>query len=337
MARLARRLLDLDSADRLQPQEAEALSLQALTLAPQEPEVWWSRAAVLMREGKLPDAREALQRASIHPPANPEYWLVDGLVLEGGSDFEPAEQAFSKVIELSQTETNWSWLPLQQALQHRANLRQRQNRTAEALRDSLRARGIPLRASATKRKLVDLSAYYNAALGQDWHGGPPGNNLSSLPCGVQRFNGIDFDVRGLIQLRSEPPARIDYPERVIGIKVDQRCTRMHFLQAAVSAASSAKGEEIGRYIVHYANGRQESILLLIGENVADWWNLDAPAPRVAAMAWTGANDASDQVGRGIQLFKSTWDNPAPDDTVTSIDFLSAGKPAAPFLVALTLE
>lgn len=56
------------------------------------------------------------------------------------------------------------------------------------------------------------------------------------------------------------------------------------------------------------------------------------------IAWVGQNTYSRNCGnRKIRLFKSTWENPRPLVRVTSIDFVSTMKQAAPFLIAITAE
>jgi hypothetical protein len=62
---------------------------------------------------------------------------------------------------------------------------------------------IPPRDPKARPELIDLSAHYNAALTDSWHpasnmAGETGNDLAELPGGVQKLDGIEFDLRGLI-------------------------------------------------------------------------------------------------------------------------------------------
>src|ERR1039458_8961987 len=64
---------------------------------------------------------------------------------------------------------------------------------------------LPLRDPKARPELIDLSAHYNAALTDSWHpasnmAGETGNDLAELPRGVQKLDGIEFDLRGLIQV-----------------------------------------------------------------------------------------------------------------------------------------
>src|SRR5438132_3678394 len=91
-------------------------------------------------------------------------------------------------------------------------------------------KAIPPRDPAAKPQLIDLSKHYNAALTDVWHGDPPGNDLSTLPPGIHKFGGTEFDIRGIVQLSSRALklAIPDYPEGVNGIQVGLKARRLHF-------------------------------------------------------------------------------------------------------------
>ena len=92
----------------------------------------------------------------------------------------------------------------------------------------------------------------------------PGNDLSSLPKGVQEFGGMPFDVRGLIQLagsRSVEITGVIYPEAVRGIKVYRKGQHVHFFHSAAWHAEA--GTVIGEYAIHYADGQTKTFPLSI--------------------------------------------------------------------------
>src|SRR5262249_34065456 len=68
-------------------------------------------------------------------------------------------------------------------------------------------------------KATDLSAFYNASLTNSWLN--PiwvGNTLTTLPAGRQIFDGIEFDIRGVIQLGgAHPDLAFEYPPQVNGL------------------------------------------------------------------------------------------------------------------------
>jgi len=203
-----------------------------------------------------------------------------------------------------------------------------------------RGGAIPERDPRAAPSLVDLSGRYTAPLDNDWLVST-GVNLRSLPKGIQTFAGVEFDVRGIVQLAStellalsvlseEEKAR-QYPRSVRGIPVRLRSQRVHFLQA--SAWSAGDGEKVGEYVVHYADGQQRSIPLLYQRSLIDWWVKSATdKPTDAEIAWHGSHARS-----RISLFRYTWTNPRPDVAIDTIDFISAMTRAAPFLVAITCE
>jgi hypothetical protein len=203
---------------------------------------------------------------------------------------------------------------------------------------------IPARDPKADVRLVDLTGKYNALLTEQWHpdaqGLPAGaNHLGSLPRGIQKLGGIDFDVRGVIQLTGiqAEAAGASFPAAQTGIKLGRKCKRLHFLQAAGWQAED--GKVIGRYVLHYAGGEKTSLDVVYGADTLDWWKgtAEAKPPQSGTVVWTGSNPATEAVGSSLRLFKRTCDNPKPDLTIETLDFVSTQAESAPFLVALTVE
>jgi hypothetical protein len=194
---------------------------------------------------------------------------------------------------------------------------------------------VPTRSATAKANLIELSRYYNAGLTEIWH--PSGSDLAQLPQGVQTFAGVEFDVRGLIQVGSESPDGVKYRKKVSGIRIARQSQRLQFLHAAINAADVKDETQIGSYIIHLANGERREIPIVVGRDVADWWNQSDEENKKFVIAWTGTNEASRAAGRTIRLFKSSWENPYPEAEVKSIDIVSTHDVAAPFLVAITAE
>jgi type II secretory pathway pseudopilin PulG len=197
---------------------------------------------------------------------------------------------------------------------------------------------IPPRAANTSSNLIDLSRHYNAALSESWHppgpGGAPANNLEWLPSGVQKFGGVEFDVRGLIQLRSKQMNAPRYPLNVNNIKVDQKAGKLHFLHS--TGWSAPDGTPVCNYVVHYANGKTETFTVKYGDHVIDWVNQAAPQDTASIVAWSGRSPVNNSQTQ-LQIYKTVWTNPQPDQTITSIDFVAANQDPAPFLIAITAE
>ncbi len=211
--------------------------------------------------------------------------------------------------------------------------------TASERRKLELARHIPVRDPHAGSNLIDLSPYYNAELKGNWHGDPKENDLADLTNRLQTLAGIEFDVRGLIQVGIKPGAEEEFVKQVSGIKVGRACQRLQFLHAAIRAASLTDGTRLGSYIFHFANGQKSEMPILCGKDVCDWWTepkepLNEKGPVVA---WIGTNGASRRQGLRIRLFKSAWENPLPDVAIQTIDFVSGQTAGAPFLIAITAE
>lgn len=154
---------------------------------------------------------------------------------------------------------------------------------------------------------------------------------------------MDFDIRGLIQVGANASNGMAYPKQISGITVARQCEHLHFLHAAIHAASATNGARIGTYVVHYADEQRHEIPIRVGREVGDWWTHAKETNTLFTVAWTGTNEASMKRDRSIRLFKTTWKNPRPEIEITTIDFLSIRNAspgrtvAAPFLVAITAE
>jgi WD40 repeat protein len=200
---------------------------------------------------------------------------------------------------------------------------------------------IPARDPKAGTQQIDLAPYYNLALTDSLDQNGDGDNFASLPSGLQTFAGIRFDVRGIIHLEGLGAKRDGqiYPERVDGIHVGSKCSRLHFLQA--SAWGAGKDAVVGKYILHYEDGKSRELPIVFGRDLLDWW---FPGITTAShergrplAAWLGSNRTSANANCPIALFESTRDNPRPNLELVSIDFVSSMSEAAPFLVALSVE
>jgi hypothetical protein len=153
---------------------------------------------------------------------------------------------------------------------------------------------------------------------------------------VQTLGGVAFDVRGIVQLlgRDLERRRDDLPRACRGIQVGQACQSLHFLHASRYGESVADGTRIGHYVLRYADGEEQILPLIYGEDLRSWWALPHQ-PRPASHATIAWSD--DDPHGPMRLFLRTWQNPRTTVPVESIDFVSALTEAAPLLVAITVE
>ena len=318
--------------------EAEWLSRRALALGPETTEAWWVRAEILEQRSNLVDSLSALNRALevltnqfeaprpgravsllTSPLVHRQITLADCL----GVNADPA----------------WELETVQSALLlHRCRLFKQLHRLEAAAADNLRARSIAPRDPRAGPQVLDLSPYYNASLDESWQTGGHrhgvGNDLVTLPRGLQRFGGVEFDVRGIVQLSSTElrKYRLEYPQEMVGIPVGQKCQRLHFLQSA--GWGERTSVPVGRYVAHYRDGQTQEVTLRYGEDLWEWWGGSvASLPDRTRVVWHGTN----AYGKACRLFKNTWQNPRPDTEIKSIDFRSAMTSVAPFVVAITAE
>ena len=204
--------------------------------------------------------------------------------------------------------------------------------------EALRSGALPPRDPGARQELLDLTGFYNAGLNEAWHGNR-GNDLIELPSGLQTFGGVEFDVRGIIQLCSQSPAAAKYPAMVKDIPVHQTCQRLHFLHAAGFGSRADEGKQIGMYVVHYATNQMRlEIPIRYGHEVRNWHLLgnEPAAPEDLTVAWTGQNALTRVGGRSIRLFLTTWTNTAPEIEIRRLDFVSSMALPAPFLIAITV-
>ena len=152
-----------------------------------------------------------------------------------------------------------------------------------------------------------------------------------------RLAGVDFDLRGRVQLASEDPNTREFPRRISQIRFERTCTSLQFLHGA--CRSETDGKRIGIYVVHFANGQKREVPIIYGQNIRAIHVQpdESEAPPGLVEAWTGGNADETSADRRIRLFKAKWKNPWPEAAVRSIEFASDLTKCAPFLVAITAE
>ncbi len=182
-------------------------------------------------------------------------------------------------------------------------------------------------------RLIDLSSFFNAALGEKWDG-DDGNDLKRLRGDdVKGRTGIDFDLRGVVQL-ANADLKFKFATSV-EIPVGVACTKLHFLQGCGYEAK--QGEVVGKYTIRirgHEPGKQE---IRYGEHVLNWWHNPGAelAGNEAIMAWEGTNEARN--GKPLRLYMTTWQNPHEGAEVQGILFESNVGSAMPFLLGITAE
>ena len=204
-----------------------------------------------------------------------------------------------------------------------------------------RVKGVPPRDPTTKKSLIDLSSCYNGSLREGWLpstvAGTTAQKAFPIPFGVSKFDGLDFDVRGVVQLSGNrmKQAGGEFPEKVLDIRAGLKCKRLHFLHAAGWAANNyvPLGTQIGTYVVHYADNSEREIPIVTGENLRDWVPHDEDEVSQGTVVWKDKTPG----GLTARIYKCQWENPQSEIEIKSIDFVSKMTDASPFLIAITAE
>jgi WD40 repeat protein len=193
------------------------------------------------------------------------------------------------------------------------------------------------RAKELGAELIDLSDHYNGLLEDSWqYTRYEANNLAGIVPGVHRLGGIDFDIRGLIQLDSrELSVRSNrrFEKRVNGIEIGVPCRKVHFLHAV--AYRSGRGDVVGRYVFSFANGETWERPLQYGVDLADWWKVadQEEIEEGSQVVWSERTAPN----RLVRLFVTSIDLPNADTMLDRIDLVGGDLDSAPFVIAITVE
>ncbi len=96
---------------------------------------------------------------------------------------------------------------------------------------------------------------------------------------------------------------------------------------------------IGEYLLHYDDKTTETIPIVYGKDVRDWWNWDkGRAVTRGKGIWEGDNESSKQNDVKLRPYLASWENPHPGKRVVRLDYRSTMDTAcAPFCLAITAE
>lgn len=189
---------------------------------------------------------------------------------------------------------------------------------------------------------VNLNYYYQAKMPSvSPHDPNSRNNLAKLPAGYRIIDGVRFNVAGLIQLANGndvAQTNNPYPQSVEGIPINRTFRQLHVLHGTTQGAGDQT--VTASFVLHYADGSTDKLDIVYGQQVYDWWFQGTANPPLAGntkIAWAGSNPEATRQGYRIRVFKSSFNNPKPNQRVDAIDYVSALSSSGPFLLALTTE
>ena len=131
----------------------------------------------------------------------------------------------------------------------------------------------------------------------------------------------------VISLRGEEHGAL-LPSKAEGIAVGKKAESLWFLQAAGWTPPNFE-QEVARYIIHYADGSQETFPIRYGREISEWWN-PWPIPG-AKIAWSGRNLVQSSIG----IYATQWINPHPGKAIATIDVIGNLSPTQVILLAIT--
>jgi hypothetical protein len=184
---------------------------------------------------------------------------------------------------------------------------------------------------------IDLSNFYGKVAGTEgdtWFTHP---DWKIVPKGLQNFGGILFDVSGTLLLKSQNMPQLK--EEVRNIPVKQKCRYIHLLHGVGYADED--GVTIATMEIHYANGEKRPFPIMYGRHVRNWWKEKTePVSDVSdpgsGVAWSGQGEYPPPERASVRLFRSTFENPVPNETIDHIDFISHNSKAIPCVVSLSV-
>jgi len=185
---------------------------------------------------------------------------------------------------------------------------------------------IPNRLASAGSNQLDLTTYYNSGIRHYF----PGADLAAFT-NIQEIirdtTGIDFDARAAVAMWGQDKGR----SRTTTISVNRRALQMHFLHAAYS--TERDGTQIGSYVIQFSDSTREELPIIYGSNIRAERGDYKSVPEARVVAWSNKGIPPAKV----QVCVLTWVNPRPESEIRSVDFVSAGKPSVPNLLAITIE
>ncbi|RKX47403.1 MAG: hypothetical protein DRP64_01185, partial [Verrucomicrobia bacterium] len=171
-----------------------------------------------------------------------------------------------------------------------------------------------------------------------------GSDLQHLPAGKQSWAGVCWNIPE--DNRNDEPTVLTLTgmgfelkaDRIDGIPVGRKASALAFLHTFNEGAElkeleqsgeKVQGLELYTYVVHYADGSEETLPVRWLEHTAHWQQARLENLPSARLAWTTPIIPGD---RHTALYSYVWPNPQPDVEIVSIDLVGTapwgyGSPA----------
>lgn len=161
---------------------------------------------------------------------------------------------------------------------------------------------------------------YNQSFDEPWHFGST-NALSQLPPpGLQQSDGIPFDIRGAIRLRSNRHIfnGTPFPGGVRGIPVERTCRKIHYVYSVEEPLNERLTTE--ELTLIFADGTRFGLSLTSKKQFpaphqAEGADDGSPETRVAKTPKSSAGSPPSPI-----LHQGIWINPWPDLEIVALHF-----------------
>lgn len=186
--------------------------------------------------------------------------------------------------------------------------------------------------------MIDLTPYYDGLPTCRIFYPHPQFIISTPKLGTRVWNGIKFDVRGVV-------ATYWSTVKVNDILVDRKCSELDFLNGVNSYGISVIGNNtnvVCRYIIHFESGHTEIVPVIFGRDVADsFCSTQVPVWHGVVLTnfvvWQEKISTNSVSEPFYGFFIQKWNNPFPDEMIKTIDVIRNQANADAFLVAITLR
>jgi hypothetical protein len=178
--------------------------------------------------------------------------------------------------------------------------------------------------------MLDLTSFYTTVLPGQTFRLPP--DWPALDPGTHTWEGIKFDVRGMAEAQNEPEGK------VFGLPVGKKCSEIAFLHGGHFAFE--KTDIISQFVVHFANGHAETIPIVCGKDVPlrhrshNAHEINLATTNSVVWAERILSDGTHQPE--LIFYIKKWNNPTPEETVATIDFVNTSMYVDPFVAAITV-
>jgi WD40 repeat protein len=203
---------------------------------------------------------------------------------------------------------------------------------------------LPPRDASASPMLLDLGSVYNRAPASTFNTmNSVLPSLAEVPYGIARLDGVDYDWRGALELRSGFSSavglhhKLDLRSPIRGIRVPPApIAALHVLLYAPESLGESGVRVYARVRVHYRDGSEAVLPIRTQREVLGWTEHDRPTP----IGWVMGDALGMLAISRVPLFNDPrLPNPHPERPIATLDLETAGGAdwSTPVFFAITAE